>query len=162
MALYFYTPLTINGYLSNFYKVNFKENNLIFNCSEQYFMYQKCLTFNPKNNILLNKILSEVNSYKIKQFGRQVKNYNESVWNKARYGIMIKALRLKFTQNADIKAKLLSTNPKKLYEVSPYDSIWGIGLSVQEAMYTDPKHYGSNLLGKALMQIRDELVFTET
>jgi len=144
------------GYLSNFFNIEMYEGGLEFSCTEQYFMYYKCVTFDPTNNLLLEKILNEKTPYKIKQYGRQVKNYNDKVWNEKRYSIMLNALRLKFTQNDVIKAKLISTKPKTLYEASPYDSIWGIGLSVQEAMYTDPSQYGINLLGQALMQVRDE------
>lgn len=41
-------------------------------------------------------------------------------------------------------------------EASPYDSIWGIGFSAANAgVNTD--NWGENLLGKALMRVRDRL-----
>ena len=165
-AIYFFTPKCEKyGYLSNFYKTNLvekvekveEETDKLFNCSEHYFMYYKCLTFDLTNRELLEKIYYEESPYKVKKLGRQVKNYDEKIWSVKRYSIMINALRLKFTQNETIKANLLSTKPKTLYEASPFDKLWGIGYSAKNAIIKDKIKYGQNLLGKALMQIRDEL-----
>ena len=39
------------------------------------------------------------------------------------------------------------------------DAIWGIGLGVREALERDPSSWpGLNLLGKALMVVRDEML----
>lgn len=56
-----------------------------------------------------------------------------------------------------MKNYLLNTNDKKLYESSPYDKIWGIGFEAEKAINVDVREYGENLLGKASMQVRDEL-----
>lgn len=37
---------------------------------------------------------------------------------------MVKGLKLKFSQNDEIKQQLLETQNKILYEASPYDKIW--------------------------------------
>ena len=143
--------------MSNFYKCNFiDENQINFNCSEQYFMYNKCLMFDPTNQILINKILNENSASKIKQYGRKVGNYNEQIWSKQRYNIMFTALKLKFSQNQDIKQKLIMTGNKTLYEASKYDKIWGIGLTAKEAMSGKPWN-GQNLLGTALMMVRKNI-----
>ena len=86
-----------------------------------------------------------------------MKHYDDKIWSEKRYSIMINALRLKYTQNKVIKDKLLSTKPKILYEASPFDKLWGIGYSSKNAIIKDTQKYGQNLLGKALMQVRDEL-----
>jgi ribA/ribD-fused uncharacterized protein len=70
---------------------------------------------------------------------------------------MVEALRLKFNQNAYIRKQLIETKPRLLYEASPYDKIWGIGFCYRDAIRQDESNFGQNLLGKALMQIRDEL-----
>ena len=45
-----------------------------------------------------------------------------------------------------------------LVEASPYDNIWGIRLSANSLEAQDPmKWRGQNLLGFALMEVRDEL-----
>lgn len=157
--IFFYGLKDEFAYMSNFYKTNFvDENGINFNCSEQYFMYRKCLTFEPTNKSLIKEILKETSATKVKKLGRKVKNYDDDIWSKLRYGIMVEALRLKFSQNEDIKQKLINTGGKTLYEASKYDKIWGIGFYAVKAINIDKKLYGTNLLGKALMQVRDDLI----
>jgi ribA/ribD-fused uncharacterized protein len=154
--IYFYTLKNKFSYMSNFYKTNFTDKDGIkYICSEQYFMYHKCKTFDPNNNILLETILRETSATNIKKCGRQLKNYNDTIWQEKRYNIMLEALRLKFNQNEIIKQKLLETNPKILYEASKNDKIWGIGFYDNDAIHNKNK-FGTNLLGKALMEIRSE------
>ena len=154
--IYFFRESGKYGSFSNFYASRFVENNIEFNCSEQYFMYYKCLTFDKENKYLLEAILNEKSPGKIKNFGRQVKNYNDKIWNEKRYSVMINALRLKFTQNKEIKDLLISTKEKLLFEASPFDKIWGIGFEGKTAAnMIDKTKFGKNLLGQALMEIRD-------
>ena len=121
------------------------------------FMYEKCKKFDPENKMLLKAIMNETKPHNVKHLGRKVQNYDDTVWNSERYQVMVECLRCKFTQNKVLKEKLLKTKPQTLYEASPYDKIWGIGLSKKDAAHCDPNNYGQNLLGKALMEIRDEL-----
>ena len=156
--IYFYNLKNKFNYMSNFYKTIFTDKDGIkYNCSEQYFMYHKCKIFNPKNNILLETIITETSATKIKKYGRQVQNFNDIIWKEKRYNIMLEALRLKFNQNEIIKQKLLETKPKILYEASKNDRIWGIGYYDKDAMQIDKSKFGENLLGNALMEIRSEL-----
>jgi len=155
--IYFYTLKNQFAYLSNFYKINFTDKDgITYNCSEQYFMYHKCKMFDPNNNKLLQNILSEKSPTKIKKYGRQVQNYDDNIWAKNRYNIMLQALRLKFNQNDIIKNKLINTKPKILYEASKYDKIWGIGFYADDAI-ENKNNFGKNLLGLALMRVRDEI-----
>lgn len=158
-AIYFYGHK--NGQyacMSNFYPCNFVDDDNQFNCSEQYFMYQKCLMFDPENTELLNAILHSQNPTKIKQFGRQVRNYNDKIWSEQRYEIMKQANMLKFTQNNDICEILLSTGNEMLYEAAKNDRIWGIGYYANAVANVPIHKYGQNLLGKVLMEVRDEIV----
>jgi hypothetical protein len=158
-AIYFYGLKNKFAYMSNFFLTSFSDDNgNAFNCSEQYFMYHKCLTFDKHNISLLNNILFEKSPAKIKAYGRQVKNFDEKIWNNIKYNIMLDGLRLKFKQNSIINNKLKATNNKILYEASKYDKIWGIGYSDYEAISINPSKYGQNLLGKALMEIRSEIL----
>ena len=159
-AIYFFRPFDKQyGCFSNFYLVEFKDKDGIeFNCTEQYFMYRKCLEFDKDNRDLLSKIMWEVVPHKIKKLGRQVNNYDDLKWQQIRYQVMLEGLRYKFSQNRLIKEKLLNTGLNFLYEASPYDRVWGIGYSKEEAVKVDIGKYGQNLLGKALMEVRSELV----
>lgn len=54
---------------------------------------------------------------------------------------------------------LLQTDDKVLVEASPVDAIWGIGFAADDDRADDPARWrGLNLLGFALMQVRDELL----
>lgn len=157
-SIYFYSVKDEYGYMSNFYKSAFVFNNIQFICSEQYFMYMKCKMFNDNNEELKNKILKETSVTNIKRLGRLVKNYNDKIWDENRYNIMKQGLLLKFTQNVNLKDKLLKTGKKILYEASKNDKLWGIGYYASDALkLNDTTKYGSNLLGKCLMEVRDEL-----
>jgi ribA/ribD-fused uncharacterized protein len=154
-SIFFYSHKGPFGYMSNFYSCSFNDKTGVsYNCSEQYLMYQKCLMFDPANTDLLNKIMTETDPKTIKKYGRMVRNYDENKWNKSRYDVMLDGLKLKFKQNNDILIKLKSTHPKKLYEASKYDNIWGIGYTDKEALITDESKYGLNILGRALEEIR--------
>ena len=64
----------------------------------------------------------------------------------------------KFSQNRDLREFLLSTGDSVLVEASPYDNIWGICLAASSPEAQDPMQWrGQNLLGFALMEVRDEL-----
>lgn len=160
---------------SNFHRSYFKDSVITdipsgkkglvtFSSSEQYFMYVKAYHF--KDNATMKKILKpgyEAHDYK--RFGREVKNYNDEAWNKVRFDAMKQACRLKYTQNPDLRTILLNTEDAILVEASPYDKIWGVGLAKFSGSYMKPdstwknplKWRGLNLLGFALMDVREEL-----
>lgn len=159
MSIYFYGHTKPNGEFSNFFPCEFTDGKITFNCSEQYFMYMKVVTFEPNNGVLIKKVLSETRPSYIKRYGsrKYLKTFDEKVWSERRFDIMLVALRLKFGQNEHLKAHLLSTGTKMLYEASHRDAIWGIGYGYKQAQQLPPEQYGQNLLGKALMIVRDEL-----
>ena len=53
---------------------------------------------------------------------------------------------------------LLNTGDKIIVEASPYDSIWGIGMGAKDENIEYPTAWkGENLLGFAIMEVRDLL-----
>ena len=63
-------------------------------------------------------------------------------------------------QNYDLMDLLLDTKDAILAEASPQDKIWGIGLEENDPNSKDPESWrGQNLLGKILMQLREEFAF---
>ncbi len=157
----FYSHYGYWGCFSNFYPCKFKENNIEYNCTEQYMMKKKQELFDPLNRILSDKIMKSNNPSEIKKFGRSVKNFNQETWDLNKFDIMTNGLKLKFSQNLDIKAKLKETTTKKIYEASPYDRIWGTGFNkndtIKKILENNVDELGQNLLGKALEKVRSEL-----
>ena len=64
----------------------------------------------------------------------------------------------KFGQHKELAKFLLSTSDRVLVEASPVDAIWGIGLAADSPDADNPARWqGPNLLGFALMEVRDQL-----
>ena len=152
----FHNPDEENGYLSNWYLSDFKIDSIKFSSMEQYMMYKKAIVFN--DNKIAKEILETTDVSKIKALGRQVSNYNDKYWNGVRQIIIYKGLLEKFSQNKDLKKRLLNTGNDILAECAVQDKIWGIGLSMKDVNRWDMEKWrGENLLGFALMMVRKEL-----
>ena len=152
----FHNPNEKNGYLSNWYLSEFSIAEIKFTSMEQYMMYQKALCFGDLTTA--SRILSTDDVGDIKALGRSVKNYNETIWNGVRQIVVYKGLLEKFKQNPDLRNMLIATGNFLLAEAAVKDTVWGIGLSMQDANRLNIyKWRGQNLLGFALMQVRDTL-----
>ena len=152
----FHNPDEENAYLSNWYPSDFTVNGISFSSMEQYMMYQKALRFGDTK--IADKILATDDVAKIKKLGREVQGYDDSVWNGVRQIIVYEGLTAKFSQNEDLKAKLLETKDVILAECAVRDKIWGLGLSMtDEKRFDKDKWKGQNLLGYALMLVREHL-----
>jgi len=160
IAIFFYSQNNDRyGYLSNFYHCTFHDDDgHVFSNSEQYYAYWKCKCFEPENAQLLDAIMNEIRPMVVKQMAHKIANFNKTIWDGVCVDVMYNALVLKFTQNADLHARLVSTSSKQLYEASPTDAIWGIGMSCISAIKTQSNKYGKNLLGKTLMELRNQLL----
>ena len=106
---------------------------------EQYMMYQKAVVFKDKD--IASQILKTNDVARIKDFGRQVSNYNDSVWNGMRQIVIYKGLLEKFRQNEKLKKALLDTGDDILAECAVSDKIWGIGLSMKDSNKNDIKRW---------------------
>ena len=126
-----------------------------FNCAEQFMMYYKAICF--KDEKTAEAILASNDPREQKAFGRDVKNYIDSDWNKVRQDIVWIGNYLKFTQHESLRNELLDTGNRLLVEASPYDRIWGIGYSEDEAE-AHMDDWGQNLLGKTITSVRDCLI----
>lgn len=152
----FHNPNEENGYLSNWYPSEFTVNDVDFSSMEQYMMYKKAVCFGDKD--MANKILATDDVAEIKAFGRLVANYNESYLNGVRQIVVFEGLTAKFSQNEDLKTKLKATDNSILAECAVKDRIWGIGLSMNDPdRLKIDKWKGQNLLGYALMMVRERL-----
>ena len=125
-------------------------------CMEQYMMASKAQLFGDEE--IRKEILKCSDPKQIKTLGRKVRGFDQKVWDKFKYAIVLLGNWYKFSQNRELREFLLSTGDSVLVEASPYDNIWGIRLSANSPEAKDPfKWRGQNLLGFALMEVRDEL-----
>lgn len=142
---------------SNWFPSEFELEGKKFYNAEQYFMYKKAQFFNDEEIALA--ILSTDDPKTAKKLGRKVKNFDTDTWLKVCKGYMKEGCRAKFTQNADLKKKLLSNKTQTYVEASPYDVIWGVGMSEDNPTINNKENWmGKNLLGEVLTEIRDELM----
>lgn len=142
--------------LSQWYGVKFEVAGVEYHTAEQYMMAQKALLFDDKE--VYDQIMLADNPREYKALGRKIRNFDGKVWDSRKYSIVVEGNKAKFSQNADLREYLLSTGDAILAEASPYDKIWGIGLyAAQAAKGTVQQWKGLNLLGCALMEVRDWL-----
>ncbi len=142
--------------LSQWHKCEFVVDDVKYNCAEQYMMAEKARLFNDAET--LEKIMKQEEPDKIKELGREIKGFDPEVWNEHKFNIVVKGNLAKFGQNPNLLRFLLSTGTAVLAEASPYDRIWGIGMKEGDKGIEDAeKWYGINLLGFALMVVRDQL-----
>lgn len=146
----------IKACLSQWWPSPFVENNIIYQTAEHYMMAKKALLFNDQQ--VFEKILTKKSPKDVKDLGRQIRNFDAAKWDVHKYEIVKQGNLLKFSQNEDLKFFLLQTKDKVLAEASPVDVIWGIGLAEDNSNAFIPGNWkGLNLLGFALMEVRDEI-----
>lgn len=152
----FHNPDEKYGWLSNWYLSDFKVDDVNFSSMEQYMMYEKAIVFEDFN--MAEKILETQNVGAIKQYGRQVVNYNDTIWNGIRQIVVYKGLFAKFVQNETLRENLRKTDSAILAECAVKDSVRGIGLSMNDPNRFDMNKWnGQNLLGFAIMQVRKQM-----
>lgn len=148
-----------NGVFSQWYPSTFNDGQRTYNCAEQYMMYHKAMTFN--DTYTANKIMATDNPREQKKLGRLVQNFNAAKWDQVKFDIVLEGNRLKFTQNDDLLEELIKTGDTEMVEASPYDKIWGVGLSEDDPRIHNKENWqGENLLGKVLDQVRLEIEMT--
>ena len=142
--------------LSQWYQCPFVVDGQYYNCAEQFMMAEKARIFGDEE--IRQQILAEYSQMAMKKLGRQVRNYDDSTWKEKRFDIVVKGNIAKFSQNEKLRNFLIATDDKILVEASPKDNIWGIGLEESSIDAINPRKWkGTNLLGFALMEVRDLL-----
>ena len=142
--------------LSQWYMCSFVVDNVSYNCAEQFMMAEKARIFGDDDT--WQQIMASYDPMTIKKLGRKVRNFNAYVWKKNCHQIVKRGNLAKFSQNQKLLEYLLGTGDKILVEASPKDTIWGIGLAEDASEASNPRLWqGENLLGFALMEVRDML-----
>lgn len=141
---------------SQWYDVYFEVVGVQYHTTEQYQMASKARLFGDEDT--WNEIMNSDSPAEYKKSGRNVKGFDAAVWDEKKLDIVVEGNKAKFGQNPDLKEFLLATGNAILVEASPYDKIWGIGLDRETALNGSVEEWnGENLLGCALMEVRDWL-----
>jgi hypothetical protein len=101
------------------------------------------------------RVLEAGHPAEAKKAGRLVRGFDEAIWERERFGIVVEGSVHKFSSDDGLRAFLLGTGDRVLVEASPVDRVWGIGLAADDEAASDPQRWkGPNLLGFALMEAR--------
>ena len=126
-------------FLSNYYVAPVTYNGLTFQSNEAAFQAQKTLNEGQRRKF------TRMAPNKAKAKGRNV--ILRSDWEEVKNKIMYEVCYAKFTQNPELKEKLLLTGDEELIEGNTWhDTYWGVC-----------NRRGKNKLGKILMRVREEL-----
>jgi ribA/ribD-fused uncharacterized protein len=141
---------------SQWWVAPFEVDGITYQTAEHWMMASKARLF--KDESALGKILVATTPAEAKEGGRLVRNFDPIVWDEQKLEIVINGNRHKFDQHSALKEFLLATGEQVLVEASPVDAIWGIGMSAENPAARNPDLWkGENLLGFALMVVRDKL-----
>jgi len=131
-------------------------DDVVYPTTEHWMMAQKAELFGDLET--KEEILHAETPEIAKSLGRKIKNFDENIWNIHKTNIVVSGNRHKFQDNEKLKDFLLQTGDPVLVEASPVDTIWGIGLDQNNPNAKHPELWkGENLLGFALMKVRDYL-----
>jgi ribA/ribD-fused uncharacterized protein len=144
-------------FLSNFYPAKVTWNGRKFDTSEHAYQWAKSLDLNEQETILFT--WREINGdiVPIPTTPGQAKRAGDAVtkrenWDNIKAVFMLEILRAKFTQNFELRQKLLDTGDAILIEGNTWcDTYWG------KCRCPKCGNKGLNVLGSLLMQVREEL-----
>ncbi|MEX3713471.1 NADAR family protein [Cytobacillus horneckiae] len=135
----------------------FSKDGFTYTCTEHFMMHRKAMLMGDDTTAA--KIMNTpYNPREYKALGRQVKPFNAQLWNANCKEIVKQGNLLKFQQNPTLATSLKNTAGTTLVEASPYDKIWGIGLSEDDPRAKSRNTWlGKNYLGEILTEVRIEL-----
>ena len=140
--------------LSQWHEAPFVVDGTRYPTAEHFMMARKADLFGDTSTS--KQILQAPNPAAAKALGRQVRGFDEAAWVRHRFAIVVRANQAKFAQNPEIGEFLRQSGARILVEASPVDRVWGVGLAQDDDRITNPNlWHGLNLLGFALMQVRD-------
>jgi ribA/ribD-fused uncharacterized protein len=141
---------------SQWYAAAFVIDDVRYATAEHWMMAQKARLFG--DDAALAQVFAKDDPGAAKAAGRAVRGFDETLWVRHRFDIVVDGNLAKFSQHRPLRDFLLGTGDQVLVETSPVDAVWGIGLAASDSRAQDPLSWqGLNLLGFALMAVRDAL-----
>jgi ribA/ribD-fused uncharacterized protein len=149
-----------DGFLSQNYDSPFSVpgpdgSSLRFQTAEHFVAYSKAMLFGDSDRA--HRIYHTLDPQEARQIGMGVSFFDKSIWDENKARIVEESVRYKFRANEDLAESLAQTLDRDLVKVGAGDHIWGIGIDKQEALLRPRDEWGQNLLGKILMNMRDEI-----
>ena len=131
-------------------------DGVTFSTVEHYLQWSKAKQFGDAE--AQAKIMKTASAKSVKSYGDKVKDVKEDEWAEKRDAVMATALKAKFMQHPELKAKLLSTDDRPIGEANARDKYWSIGTGAETSKAKVPSKWpGKNRLGHLLMDLRREL-----
>ncbi|MGC4917307.1 NADAR family protein [Streptomyces albogriseolus] len=142
--------------LSQWWPSPFTVDGVEYATAEHWMMAAKARLFGDAEGE--RRVLAAGHPSEAKKAGRLVRGFDEEIWRRERFGIVVTGSEHKFAAHGGLRSFLLGTGDRVLVEASPVDRVWGIGLAADDEAAADPARWrGPNLLGFALMEARRRL-----
>ncbi|MET8982875.1 NADAR family protein [Streptomyces sp. NPDC004539] len=144
------------GCLSQWWESPFTVAGVDYATAEHWMMAEKARLFGDAEAEA--RVLAAGHPSVAKKAGRLVRGFDDAVWARERFRIVVEGSVHKFRSDPALREFLVGTGKRVLVEASPVDSVWGIGLGARDAGADDPERWkGLNLLGFALMEARERV-----
>jgi ribA/ribD-fused uncharacterized protein len=147
------------GFLSLKWTIELEFNNTLYNSVHQAISAELAKTFNDQEGLQKIMIADTPNEvvYRLENVPGDAEA-NETKWNDTMKRLLYDINIAKFNQYPELAARLLETKTAILGAYIPNDNLIGIGISLDNIQSKNPINWtGQNLLGKALMNIRDKI-----
>lgn len=147
------------GFLSLNWAVELEFNGTMYNSARQALAAELAKGFNDEQN--LQRIMTAESpqeiTYQLSDVPGEA-DANEPKWNDLTKRLLYDINIVKFNQYPELAGRLLETKNAQLGAYIPDDNLLGIGISLDNVQSLNPVNWtGQNLLGKALMDIRQKI-----
>lgn len=142
MTLDFYKEFGDLGYLATYSNHGFYKDGIYYKTVEHFYQSEKFDKDNIKTSIINCDTPKEASNIGRDRNLKRIDNFRDK-----KLDVMYEGLYLKFSQNKDLRSKLIETGNKAIREMSVKESYWGVG----------PNLDGKNHMGQLLMKVREQV-----
>lgn len=158
---YSWKDMFSNHYRSDkaFFLPRHEQEGVKFYTGEHMMMYEKAMLFADIGKA--QEICAAWNPQKAKMLGREVKGFNNKLWEDSREKIVESVCYCRLVYDNELRVAAIKHRlaGRRFVEASDRDRIWGIGLNEDHPMIHDEENWlGLNLLGKAWDRATDALI----